>query len=234
MTLLINAGKKARVMATQKQVRDLEKRVAFYERILNEVPAAIYISEPSRRIVWCNKTFEGISGYTLDELREKGEAVQREIVHADDMRIPEGQIVYYRNFFGLNFGGVYRLRHRLDTAYKSFISWTKNFDADEAGNPKTVLSIDLDINRLSPMQKQLTAALKDGLRVHNEHLAENLTPREKEILRLICSGKSNREISEKLFLSLFTIDTHRKNIRRKLQAHNSAELTKKAREIGLD
>lgn len=43
-----------------------------------------------------------------------------------------------------------------------------------------------------------------------------LTPREKDILRLLMRGRSNEYISDALSISLFTVKTHRKNIYRKL------------------
>jgi len=60
-----------------------------------------------------------------------------------------------------------------------------------------------------------------------------LSKREKEILALIATGKSNTEIAEQLFLSPHTVDTHRKNIMSKLDAHSVAELVKYAMQIGL-
>jgi DNA-binding NarL/FixJ family response regulator len=55
-----------------------------------------------------------------------------------------------------------------------------------------------------------------------------LSSREKEILKLLVGGMNNAQISEKLFLSEFTIKTHRKNIMQKLDAHNLAELMRKS------
>jgi two-component system response regulator NreC len=54
-----------------------------------------------------------------------------------------------------------------------------------------------------------------------------LTSREKEIVTFLKSGKQNKEIAELLFLSEFTIKTHRQNIMRKLEVRNVAELIKK-------
>lgn len=54
-----------------------------------------------------------------------------------------------------------------------------------------------------------------------------LTSREKEIVTFLKSGKQNKEIAELLFLSEFTIKTHRQNIMRKLDVRNVAELIKK-------
>lgn len=55
-----------------------------------------------------------------------------------------------------------------------------------------------------------------------------LSRREKEILKLIGQGKTSREISEKLFISKYTVDTHRKNITRKLNLKGFNELVKYA------
>lgn len=60
-----------------------------------------------------------------------------------------------------------------------------------------------------------------------------LTPREREIIGLIRAGLSNQEIAEKIFLSLFTVETHRRNINLKLGVKKPAELILKAIEIGL-
>lgn len=55
-----------------------------------------------------------------------------------------------------------------------------------------------------------------------------LTKREREIIQLIASGLSNPAIAEQLFLSTDTVKTHRKNIMRKLDVNNTAQLVKYA------
>jgi DNA-binding NarL/FixJ family response regulator len=57
-----------------------------------------------------------------------------------------------------------------------------------------------------------------------------LTPREVDILRLIVSAQTNIQIAEKLQLSHFTVETHRKNIMKKIGAKNIAGLIKFALE----
>ena len=52
-----------------------------------------------------------------------------------------------------------------------------------------------------------------------------LTNREHEIIRLIVDGISTRKIASSLFLSPRTVETHRKNIYRKLSIHTNVELT---------
>lgn len=55
-----------------------------------------------------------------------------------------------------------------------------------------------------------------------------LSNREKEILGLIANGKTSREISEILFIAKTTVDTHRKNMIRKLDLTSGNELVKYA------
>ena len=70
------------------------------------------------------------------------------------------------------------------------------------------------------------ASLK-GERTHG------LTPRELQVLQLICDGHSNREIARKLDLSANTVAVHRANIMNALDIHKTAELVVYAIQNGL-
>jgi two-component system, NarL family, response regulator NreC len=61
----------------------------------------------------------------------------------------------------------------------------------------------------------------------------NLSKREQEVLRYISRGLTNREIADKLSLSLNTINTHRANIMQKLNIHDTANLVRYALEKGI-
>jgi len=60
-----------------------------------------------------------------------------------------------------------------------------------------------------------------------------LTRREKEVLELIAEGLTNIEIAKKLFISVTTVDTHRKNLLAKFEAKNIAALVKAAVQMQL-
>jgi len=62
---------------------------------------------------------------------------------------------------------------------------------------------------------------------------ENLSVREKEIFHLFAEGKSTREISELLFISVKTVNTHKQNILEKLDLKSNTELVKYALKNGL-
>ena len=54
---------------------------------------------------------------------------------------------------------------------------------------------------------------------------DSLSQREKEILGCVVRGMTNKEIAEKLYISVHTVITHRRNLTRKLQIHSAAGLT---------
>lgn len=60
-----------------------------------------------------------------------------------------------------------------------------------------------------------------------------LSAREKEIVALMMKGNTNREIAEKLFISESTVETHRKNIYRKTDAHSLPKLIQIVQELNL-
>lgn len=61
-----------------------------------------------------------------------------------------------------------------------------------------------------------------------------LTDRETEVLRMVATGMSYRQIAERLVLSHRTVQNHVQNTLRKLQLHNRVELTRYAIEHGLE
>jgi DNA-binding NarL/FixJ family response regulator len=62
---------------------------------------------------------------------------------------------------------------------------------------------------------------------------ELLTAREREVLQLVAEGNSNKEIAERLFLSVLTVETHRKKILDKLHLRGTPELVLYAVRKGL-
>lgn len=66
----------------------------------------------------------------------------------------------------------------------------------------------------------------------NSTARKELTSKEIEIIKLISSGKTSKEIGEQLFISPRTVDTHRHNILKKLEIPNAAQLSRWAIEKG--
>lgn len=72
--------------------------------------------------------------------------------------------------------------------------------------------------------KQLIESKNEVIEESNEE-QQSLSAREKEIVVCVVKGMTNREIADRLFLSTYTVITHRRNIARKLQIHSPSGLT---------
>ena len=68
---------------------------------------------------------------------------------------------------------------------------------------------------------------------HEKINAELLTPRQREILRLVSIGHTNREIADVLEISVRTVEVHRFNLMRRLNVRNVAQLLRQALQLGL-
>jgi DNA-binding NarL/FixJ family response regulator len=108
----------------------------------------------------------------------------------------------------------------------------------EAGASGYILKDALDLDLAAAVKRVAAGELvldpkltpASALKGEREH---GLSPRELEVLRLICDGLSNRDIAARLGLSVNTIAVHRANIMRALGVHKTAELVMYAIQNGL-
>jgi DNA-binding NarL/FixJ family response regulator len=75
--------------------------------------------------------------------------------------------------------------------------------------------------------------LESGVKKPPRHVDTALSPRERQVLALIASGKSSREIAAHLGIAFRTAVCHRYHIQTKLKAHKTADLTRAAMRMGL-
>lgn len=79
----------------------------------------------------------------------------------------------------------------------------------------------------------LDAAQVMALRGGGQAAGISLTGRERQVLKLVAEGARNRDVAEILCIGLKTVETHRLNLMRKLDAHNAADMTQWAYRLGL-
>jgi DNA-binding CsgD family transcriptional regulator len=105
---------------------------------------------------------------------------------------------------------------------------------DEAGKPLLTINTAMKIDSQHYFTAKAARLLEenDFLRKHYLEFA-SLSEREREILKLLALGKSAVEIAEALHISVATAETHRKNVKRKLNTGNSYNLSQYARAFDL-
>ena len=118
---------------------------------------------------------------------------------------------------------VAKFRDEISGKRISLISLVTSFvDASLLGKYDESISIFDDLETLSKKIAGLLNVVSEEEEMDNQ---DTLSQREKEIVICVVKGMTNKEIAEKLFLSIHTVITHRRNISKKLQIHSAAGLT---------
>ena len=114
------------------------------------------------------------------------------------------------------------------------MSSTQIFYRDEQNMPLNTITMSFPIDAMHHMGQKATRLLEENnfLR-HNFNRYARLTKREREILKCMALGKSSAETAKELYISMGTVDTHRKNIRKKLETNSYFELSQYARSFDL-
>jgi len=86
-------------------------------------------------------------------------------------------------------------------------------------------------NAPSLQESEMDSVLENKLAAPRIHV--HLTKREKEVLKFILDGNTNREIAQKLYRTERTVEYHRNRLMHKLGTHNIVELVKYAISIGI-
>jgi two-component system response regulator NreC len=107
----------------------------------------------------------------------------------------------------------------------------KGAETSELINAVRVVSRD-EVFLYPTMAQKLVQGYLNLVKGDEENLP-SLSPRERQILRLLAEGYSNKEIAEKLVISPSTVHTHRSNLMEKLELSNRRELIQYARQRGL-
>ena len=90
-----------------------------------------------------------------------------------------------------------------------------------------------NITAVATISRKITERKRDGSEKSDLPIdPRELTKREQEVIKLIASGLSNKEIADKLVISRKTVETHRARIMQKLEVHKVADLVKYAIKSG--
>ncbi|MFN5054936.1 MAG: response regulator [Bacteroidota bacterium] len=88
------------------------------------------------------------------------------------------------------------------------------------------------LNEIVSLKTGFYDSIEEDLKAKGAHYRNLLTAREMQIAKMVTQGISSEKIAEQLDLSLYTVNSHRKNILRKLNAKNPIDLMNYLREIG--
>jgi DNA-binding CsgD family transcriptional regulator len=125
-----------------------------------------------------------------------------------------------------------RIADKADWAWH--MSSSRVFMRDSHGKPLYTITISFPMDAMHHMTTKAARVLEENnfLR-RNFQKFSRLSERERQVLKELALGKTSAETAESLFISLGTVDTHRKNIRKKLGTSSYYELCQYARSFDL-
>ena len=187
----------------------------------------IYIIEKDS-FFYCNDNLKGTLGDKCDALIRGGWNFWYSLVDPKELESIKNQI---SNFFTLPYlRGLLTLRYHITGCYgkqilvkheimlhqveKHFLAINYFFDVTE----KEKIEHCFDVSNKAKYSRSTRAIL-------------SISPREKQVLRLISDGYSSKQIADMLYISNHTAISHRKNLIEKFQVKNTAHLVKRAHEL---
>jgi DNA-binding CsgD family transcriptional regulator len=212
---------------------ELKKEIAFYKSLLNPPDTFIYINDlVQMKKLWSCDNYELLTGYTLEEAAAMGADYFQNAYHDEDKKVfLESKKNIEENPGSSTWHGVYRI-HTKNNQKLWIYSVGKILKYDKKNRPWLTLGVGINITDKIEKEMQLIQLMQENLSLKHETIKELLSGREKEILKQLTLGYSSRQIADKLCLSRHTIETHRKNILKKTELKNTAELIKLASHNG--
>lgn len=173
---------------------------------------------------------------TLGELHALGASYFERFFNAQEAHeyVPKLFELLELNDLGNTVSFFQQVRTGPHQTFEWYLSASRIVERDVAGQPLLILTVAQRLDPASHINHKVQRLLDENtfLRAHYGRFA-TLTAREREVLRGVVLGESAPEIAERLFISPQTAETHRRNLRRKLQAESAFELGQYARAFDL-
>ncbi|PJJ80057.1 helix-turn-helix transcriptional regulator [Mucilaginibacter auburnensis] len=226
-------------MNTPKAVtHKINKSIAEIAAFADKLPGVTIIHDlRDWTVAWMSNRGLKNLGVTLEEITSlpPGEYYKRYFN-------PEDSADYAPKIFGLLDRNIadeictlfQQVRFHEHTDWKWHMASTMVLLRDEYDKPLLGITLAFPIDPMHHMTAKAERLLEENnfLR-RNFHLFDKLGKREREVLQHLALGKSALETAEAMFISIGTVETHRKNIRKKLGTSSFFELSQYARAFDL-
>lgn len=216
-----------------------DEELLFLRKVLDSIPAIINVNQvddrddPSGNFnLWANRQLIDFIGYSREEISEMGFNFFQETMHPDDLELIAAALDKITSDNTPVHGGMMRLKPK-NGDYQWFIGNMAVMEMKD-GKPWRVVVNVQNLEQMNDTRNQIIQLIRENLQLKNQLRFQNLSKREKQIVKLIAKGQTDKEIAKNLSISPATVKTHRHNIIQKLQLKNKAAIAQFATENGLD
>ena len=235
--------------ASPPDYKGFESKITLLERLSEVENSSINVLDfYQKKYVFVRSKFSELIGYDKESGMEIGPAYYLSLMHPDD--IPLLLDTFRKAFLFIsnqpvgerkNFKLIYNFRIKgKHNVYYPLIQQAIPLELDSKGNIWLLLNITdlLPDKDLSGKVNRQLINIKDGKQYlfnddFNDQARPILSIREIEVLKLASRGFASKEIADKLFISVNTVNNHRQKILEKTEAANTAEAVTYAKYLGL-
>lgn len=233
------------------KIEDYIQQYPFFKLLSDMLPSAMYIIDyRTDKYLYVGESCKRVLGFSSEDFYIQGRTLAVSRIHPDDFKlysteifqeyiarsqsIPKAELPYCR--FSLSL----RMK-RKDGVYIKVLQQFVVLESSEEGYPLLAMGIMTDITQQVTSDKFVFSITKyiNGVcetlftSENQSHKIENISEREYEVLQAIVQGKTSKEIANLLFLSVHTVNAHRRNLLKKTNVKNSVELVEFALQNGI-
>jgi len=216
--------------------QEITQKLTAFEAIADELPVFIIHDARDFSVVYmCRRGLE-LLATSLDDIRRLDMEYHTTFFNRNDVEfyLPKFMEVLRAGDRTKWFSFFQQVATGKDGRFEWYLSTTKPFVYDENGEPLLSLTFALQLNPNHLLAEKAEKLMEEN-RMLNDHYDSfaSLTKRERELLRYIASGETTEDISRRIFTSEKTLNTHRRNIKRKLGVKSQYDIVKFAQAFNL-
>lgn len=216
---------------------NIKKAVDGIAGIADELPGVVIVHDLVGTVVWMSRRGLKELGVSLEDvIGLRAEQYYTKYFNCEDAKdyVPKLLGLLERNNDEEYVTYFQQVRLSGQEDWKWHMSSTKIFLRDEDGQPILTITMSFPIDAMHHMTAKAARLLEENNFLHkNLNQFAKLSKREREVLSLMALGKTSLETAEKLFIAQHTVETHRKNIRQKLNTSSYYEICQYARAFDL-
>ena len=228
--------------------KTVENSIALLERMAEVENSSIAVFDLYKKeFVTIRSKYREYVNADLEAAQKYGPAYYISIMHPDD-----GPVVLdtYKKVFKFSFNlpveerkdykTIFNFRLGYQGKYFHFVQQIVTLELSQSGK----IWLGLSLSDMLPENEKFEKVNRRVINLRNgkyylfdtddkENTWQNLSKRELEVLGLVSKGFISKEIADKLFISVNTVNNHRQNILEKIKATNTNEAIRYARNLGL-
>lgn len=215
----------------------IKQKIAEVAAVADDLPGVIIIlSGDCRQVLYMSAMGLTKLNTTLPELTAMREEYYSRYFNGDEAHeyVPQVADLLERNDLNYSLTLFQQVRTGPQRSYELHLSTVRILAQGNQGQPLLTICLSCILDPDCHINTKAQRLLDENafLRAQSARFA-SLTNRERQVLACICRGQSSGEIAESLFISVQTVDTHRRNLRQKLGTTSAYELGQYARAFDL-